>query len=190
MSGEVEVKYRVSGLDALLAALDRRGVALSPQVRQEDQAYAPASWVDGQPRIGVTFARLRVQNGVCLFTTKTPVDNVLACLEYETVVADRGQMHQALLAMGYRTTVQVAKTRRVGRIDDYALCVDQVDGVGAFLEVELMTTATDDMAGVQAQLAHWVSGLGAPLERIGTTYDQLVPPARVPPTQAGIVSTV
>ncbi len=179
MSGEVEVKYRVCDLETLLAALERRGVALSPAVRQEDQAYAPVGWVDGQPRIGVTFARLRVQDGVCLFTTKTPVDNVLACLEYETVVADREQMHHALLAIGYRPTVQVAKTRRVGRMDGYALCVDQVDGVGAFLEVEAMTAMTDDMAAVQAQLASWVSGLGPPLERIGATYDQLAPPARV-----------
>jgi adenylate cyclase class 2 len=190
VSGEVEVKYRVFDLDALLAALEHRGVILSPPVRQEDQAYAPVGWVDGQPRIGVTFARLRVQDGVCSFTTKTPVDNVLACLEYETVVEDREQMHHALLAMGYRTTVQVAKTRRVGRVDEYALCVDQVDGVGAFLEAEVMTDATNDMAGVQAEMAHWVSALGAPVERIGATYDQLVPPTRVPAAQAVSASTV
>ncbi|MEU4244230.1 class IV adenylate cyclase [Actinoplanes sp. NPDC026619] len=190
MSGEVEVKYRVVDLDGLLAALERQDVMLSPPIRQEDQAYAPIGWADGQSRIGVTFARLRVQDGTCVFTTKTPVDNVLACLEYETVIADREQMHHALLALGYRATVQVAKTRRTARAAEYGLCVDQVDGVGAFLEVEAMTAATDDMAGVQAELAAWVSTLGAPVERVGATYDQLVAPARLPAAEMASVSTI
>ncbi|MFF5291906.1 class IV adenylate cyclase [Paractinoplanes globisporus] len=178
MSGEAEVKFRVLDLDALMATLQRCGVTLSAPVRQEDQAYAPSGWSPGQSRIGVTFARLRLQDGVCLFTTKTPVDNVLACLEHETVVDDRDQMHLAVLAMGYRPTVQVAKTRRVGRSGAYALCVDEVDGAGIFLEVEAMTTAVADMAALQTELAEWVKGLDVPLEPVGATYDQLVTQAR------------
>src|SRR4051812_5991510 len=102
VSGGGGGKVRGLDLDALTAALQRRGVTLSTPVHQEDQAYAPSGWSTGESRIGVTFARLRLQDGVCLFTTKTPVDNVLACLEHETVVDDRDQMHQAVLAMGYR----------------------------------------------------------------------------------------
>ena len=174
MSGEIEVKYRVMDPEALADALGVRGIELSTPVYQDDQAYSPASWTFGDPRIGVTFVRLRTQNGRCTFTTKTPVDNVLACLEHETVVTDREEMHRAIVAMGYRPTVRVAKQRRTAQVGAYALCVDEVEGAGAFLEVEVVNADGTDMARVQAELAAWVEGLGAPLERTGATYDEVV----------------
>ncbi|GLY96559.1 CYTH domain-containing protein [Actinoplanes sp. NBRC 103695] len=174
MSREIEVKYRVPDVDDLLAVLDRHGVVLSAPVVQDDQAYAPASWRDGDPRIGVTFVRLRKQDGVCTFTTKTPVDNVLACREFETVVDDPEQMHQAILAMGYRETVQVVKKRRTGRIGAWSLCLDDLDGAGAFLEVEAMADGDTDMVQVQAELDQWVQNLGVGVQRTGATYDQVV----------------
>ncbi|MEV6299852.1 class IV adenylate cyclase [Actinoplanes sp. NPDC051861] len=174
MTAEIEVKYRVLDVDALLAALERHGIALSAPTVQDDQAYAPATWQDGDSRIGVTFARLRHQSGRCLFTTKTPVDNALACVENETEVADPGQMHRALLAMGYRPTVRVLKTRRTGKVGDWSLCLDDLSGKGAFLEVEAVTDGEHPLVQVQDQLDQWVLGLGVRLERTGATYDEVV----------------
>lgn len=174
MSGEIEVKYRVTDVAGLERTLNDHRIALSPPRRQDDQAYAPASWNFGDPRIGLTFVRLRTQDGICTFTTKTPVDNVLACVEHETVVADRDEMHHAIIAMGYRPTVRFVKQRRTAQVGAYALCVDDVEGVGAFMEVEAVNADARDMAEVQAELARWVDKLSAPLERTGATYDEVV----------------
>ncbi|MBT8228524.1 MAG: class IV adenylate cyclase [Dactylosporangium sp.] len=174
MAEEVEVKYHVTDSAALDQALAARDIVLSPPSYQDDQAYAPSTWTVGESRIGITFVRLRTQHGRCVFTTKTPVDNVLACVEHETVVADREQMHHAILAMGYVPTVRVAKHRRTAQAGPYSLCVDEVEGVGAFMEVEVVNSAGEDMCRVQAELAGWVGGLGAPLVRTGATYDELV----------------
>jgi adenylate cyclase class 2 len=174
VGAEIEVKYRVEDVDDLLRALEKRGIRLSAPVRQDDQAYAPASWGLDDSRIGVTFARLRMQAGRCVFTTKTPVDNVLACREFETDVTDREQMHAAILAMGYRPTVRVVKTRRTAQVGSFALCVDDVSGAGAYLEVEAVADHTDDMSQVQDQLARWVDSLGVAVERTGATYDAVV----------------
>lgn len=47
---EIEVKYRVENLEALLAVLKSRGIELSEPVIQDDQAYAPIGWhVDDSP---------------------------------------------------------------------------------------------------------------------------------------------
>src|SRR4051812_46050592 len=73
VSGEIEVKYRVLDHDGLLKALAAREISLSPGTLQDDQAYAQQ--VEGLGRrIGVTFVRLRTQDGRHTFTTKTPVD--------------------------------------------------------------------------------------------------------------------
>ena len=56
---EVEVKYHVQDVEALHLALKSAGLALSPPVLQDDQAYAPQGWSYGDSKLGVSFVRLR-----------------------------------------------------------------------------------------------------------------------------------
>lgn len=171
---EIEVKYRIHDADALLAALRARRIELSEPVRQDDQAYAPEGWSYGDSKRGVSFVRLRTVGGQHTFTVKRPAENALACDEHETIIADREQMHRAILAMGFSPTVRIAKHRRTAALADLSLCVDNVDGLGAFLELERMVP--DDVPGeaVQAELAAFVTSLGIDAERTEETYDSLL----------------
>jgi adenylate cyclase class 2 len=171
---EIEVKYRVYDLAALEHALAQRGAVLSRPVRQDDQAYAPRGWSYGQPKTGIAFARLRSEDGRCLFTVKTPLDNEMACAEHETAVADRAQMHQAVLAMGFAPTVRIVKTRRTATLGGVALCVDDVEHAGSFFEVEKVLVAADHPTTIQDQLDAFARSLGVALERVTDTYDSLV----------------
>jgi len=171
---EIEVKYRVEDLEALLIALKTRGIELSEPVYQDDQAYAPASWQFGDNKLGVSFLRLRTIGGRHYFALKQPAENAQACLEYETEVADREAMHGGIVLMGYRPTVRVAKTRRMATLENCSLCVDDLEGVGGFLELERLVP--DDVAAgaVQAELAAFVASLGITAARTDATYDSLV----------------
>jgi adenylate cyclase class 2 len=171
---EIELKYRVEDLEALLLALKARGIELSEPVFQDDQAYAPAGWQFGDSKLGVSFLRLRTVQGRHYFTLKQPADNAQDCLEYETQVTDRQAMHHAALYMGYRPTVRIAKTRRMATLEGCSLCVDEVEGVGGFLELERMAPDYADARAIQADLAVFVSSLGIAAIRIDQTYDSLV----------------
>lgn len=171
---EVEVKYRVDDLDGLFAALAREGIVLGPAVEQDDQAYAPVSWSPGAPKIGVPFARLRTEAGEHLFTVKVPQDNELACVERETIVADRQGMHEALLLMGFRPSVMIRKIRRAGSWHDATICVDVVEGLGVFVEVERMACVDESGVGVQADLDARIRSLGVCAQRVEQTYDSLI----------------
>jgi adenylate cyclase, class 2 len=171
---EIEVKYRVDDLEALLVALKSRGIDLSEPVFQDDQAYAPAGWQFGDSKLGISFRRLRTVAGHHYFALKQPAGNAQACLEYETQVADRDAMHGAALHMGYRPTVRIAKTRRVAALDTCSLCVDDVEGVGGFLELERLVPDDADTQAVQADLAAFVGSLGIAVTRTQETYDSLV----------------
>ena len=63
---------------------------------------------------------------------------------------------------------------------DLVLCVDELDGLGVFLEVERMVP--DDVPGeaVQAELSGFVASLGIEAERTGQTYDSLVRAVHTP----------
>jgi adenylate cyclase class 2 len=86
---EVEVKYRVRDLGALLAALRTRDIELGVPFCQDDQAYAPDGWAYGDDRRGVPFARLRTVDGRHVFTLKRPAENVLSCEEHEQAELSR-----------------------------------------------------------------------------------------------------
>lgn len=171
---EVEVKYRVQDAQALLAALKTRGVELSPPLHQDDQAYAPQGWSYGDSKLGVPFARLRTMDHRCTFTLKRPAENALSCEEYECQVSDRDQMHHAIMAMGFHPTVRIVKTRRTGTVSDAGVCVDEVTGLGTFLELERMVPAHLSGETVQAELADLVASLGIEAERTQETYDSLL----------------
>jgi adenylate cyclase class 2 len=96
-------------------------------------------------------------------------------LEYETEVADREAMHGAILQMGFYATVRVAKQRRTAVAGDISLCMDELEGVGTFLELERMVADDASADEVQAELAGFVADLGITAERTEETYDSLVP---------------
>jgi adenylate cyclase class 2 len=171
---EIEVKYRALDLAELETVLRARGLAFSLPLRQDDQAYAQDGWHYGLTKLGVAFARLRTQDGRHLFTLKRPVDNELACLEFETEVADRAQMHEAITHMGFYPTVRIVKTRRTARLGDLSLCLDEVEHVGAFLEVEKVIGPGQPGGAVQAELDAFARSLDVSLERTTETYDSLV----------------
>ncbi|MFI6132601.1 class IV adenylate cyclase [Micromonospora sp. NPDC051141] len=171
---EIEVKYRVAEPDALIRALAAKGVAFSAEARQDDQAYAANGWDYGQSKQGRAFARLRTQDGRHLFCVKTPLDNELACQEHETEVLGRSEMHAAILAMGFHPTVRIVKTRRTARLGDMVLCLDEVDGLGAFFEIEAMVGDGRAATQVQAELDRFARSLGVELERSTATYDSLI----------------
>jgi adenylate cyclase class 2 len=171
---EIEVKYRVFDLVALETALHTRGLTFSPPVHQDDQAYAEDGWHYGLSKLGMAFARLRTQGERHLFTLKRPTDNEMACLEFETEVADRAQMHEAVIHMGFYPTIRIVKTRRTARRGGLSLCLDEVEHAGSFLEVEKVIGPGQPSEAMQAELDAFARSLGIELERTTETYDSLV----------------
>ena len=171
---EVEVKYHVQDVQALHLALKSAGIDLSPPVIQDDQAYAPEGWSYGDSKLGVSFLRIRAVDGQHTFTLKRPAENALSCDEHETVVDDPEQMHKAILAMGFYPTVRITKTRQMAVLPEMSICLDEVDGIGTFLELERMVPAEVSGEQVQAELAGFVDSLGVPTCRTDQPYDALI----------------
>jgi adenylate cyclase class 2 len=171
---EIEVKYRVTDPAGLVAVLQARGIVLGEPLLQDDQAYAPNGWSYGDSKLGVSFVRLRTVDSRHTFTVKRPAENALSCDEYETAVTDYEQMHAAILAMGFYPTVRIVKARRTAALGDLSLCLDAVQGLGTFLELERMVPPGVSGEVVQAELAAFVEALGVGAVRTEETYDSLV----------------
>jgi adenylate cyclase class 2 len=73
--------------------------------------------------------------------------------------------------MGFRPTVRIVKRRRVGRVGSLSVCVDEVSGLGTFLEVEMIT---DRVVDATRELDAFVRSLGIASQPVTQTYDSLL----------------
>lgn len=143
----------------------------------QDQTWfggLPANRGGSQSKIGAPFARQRSEAGWHLFTVKVSRDNELSCEEHETEVADREQMHAAVVAMGFTPTVRIVKTRRHGRWGEVSLCLDDVAGLGVFRELERLIPPEVPGLAAQAELADLAAAVGVDAERVEQTYYTLL----------------
>jgi adenylate cyclase class 2 len=81
--------------------------------------------------------------------------------------------------MGFYPTVRIVKTRRTAHVGELVLCLDELEHVGAFLEVEKLIGPGQSGNAVQAELHAFACSLGGGLERTTDTYDSLVRAALV-----------
>ncbi len=176
MRQEIEVKAKVENLEVIAEKLRVLGCEISEPAIQDDTIFvnyttAYDEAVSGQ---GMNFLRLRKSNGKILFTIKQPQSNELDCLEREVEVSDAQEMKEAILLLGYHEAIQVYKTRRKTNYKEYEICLDDIRGLGTFVEVEKITE-NEQAEKVQEEIFSFLETLGVKKEdRIVVGYDTLM----------------
>ncbi len=158
---EIEVKAYLRDKGKVMEKLSSLGCVLSQPVRQIDTVYTniPAETVDEYFR-NDHFLRIREQNdGRFIFTVKKPLSReVQTKLEHETEVKDAVELEQAILLMGYKVANKVIKVRRTAHLKDFEICIDEVEELGTFIEVERMSDG--DVDAVRNELNEFLALLG------------------------------
>lgn len=159
---EIEVKLRVKDLKSLAQKLNERGCVLSNPIRQHDVIYSLAGSTDEWEvsEEGQIVMRIRREDDTAEFNLKQQRSNELDNLEYETKVDDPEAIHQILMTLGYAPQVEVKKTRRKGKLKDYEICLDEVEDLGSFVELEKLTDDASDPAKIQQELLQALESLG------------------------------
>ncbi len=177
---EMEVKYRVEDLDSAIKALtDALGLRLVWEGVEEDTYFRLR-------RCGVdAVARVRRRSGdgaeewVLTFKSRVPgYEGVKVRREYETRVEDGDPIINFFVDAGFEP-LRVRKVRRVfeGSLDGlgFSVTADKVDGLGSFVEVEVM----GDREGLERVLSVIESVLGkGEGDRIVHSYLSMVLRAR------------
>jgi predicted adenylyl cyclase CyaB len=136
MRQEIEVKARVSDMQAIEEKLRALGCTISEPVIQDDTVFVDYSEAYDQMSPGKNFLRIRKSNDKTLFTVKQPQQGELDCFEHETEISDAEEMRQAILLMGYHEAIKIYKTRRKTNYGEYEICLDEVRDLGTFIELE------------------------------------------------------
>lgn len=153
MQFEVEQKHRVDDAGKLVAQLGERGVVIEPPVVQVDQYFAHPARDFARTDEAL---RIRTVGGESFVTYKGPKLDAATKTRREIELpldphdTDGSRFGELLAALGFKPVATVRKERRSFelRTDAHAVAgaLDEVDGLGAFVELELIA----DAAGLEA----------------------------------------
>ncbi len=132
---EIEIKAWCGSRDAVVSRLEASGAVLSG-TRDESDIYFNHPARD--------FARtdealrLRSVNGTCRLTYKGPKLSTRskARVEHETDAGDFESVKNILLCLGFTESGSVEKKRSIYLLDGIEICVDDIAGLGTFVELE------------------------------------------------------
>ncbi len=173
---EIEVKAKIQDKENLIKTFEKEGIPFGIEVIQNDSVFINYSEKYADYPDGAVFARIRVTKDKVLFTVKKPqgsMKNNLSKLEKEVVVSDAKITSEMIELMGYKKAMELNKKRRKANFNNYEICIDEVEGLGDFIEVEKMSDEDDEV--VFNELFSFLEKFGIKKEdRVMVGYDILM----------------
>jgi adenylate cyclase, class 2 len=136
---EVEVKARVTDFQGVKKKLSQMGILKVKTEFQEDIYYNAPHRDFGQTDEALRIRKIPDNNGFKTFLTYKGAkmdDTSKTRKEIEVVVENRENTASILENLGFIPVVTIKKKRMIYEIDDLVICLDDVDGVGTFVEIE------------------------------------------------------
>ena len=178
---EIESKSKISDditRGELLAILKGQFIAPISSKRQIDTVFLLPEQVDAPIIPGSKIMRVRdilnPETGELrrsLMTLKIEGQTKLASDEYEFVVDDGNAARQMLTALGWQKVITIDKVRLESKTEDYTICIDEVTGLGLFIELEVLTEDSADVKNIQQQMCNFLKNLDIDGELWKIPYD-------------------
>lgn len=169
---EVELKVKVPSLEPIRKFLGEKGAENLGRIHEHDIYYnAP------HRDFGVTdeAVRVRYTNDHALVTykgAKIKKFGLKAREELNTAVESGEVFEKMLDRLGFTKTTEVDKWRENYRFSGAAICLDEVNELGTFVEIEIMTS--DENSHAEAEIKRIAKEIGVTGEPILASYLELL----------------
>ena len=178
---EIEAKFKLSNnmtRDKLIAILESQFVAPISIKHQIDTVFLLSEQVDAPIIPGSKIMRVRdvlnPETGELqqsLMTLKVEGQTKLVSDEYEFTISDGNVARQMLIVLGWQEVVTVDKVRLESKTEDYTICIDEVAGLGLFIELEVLAEDEANADNIQQQMHSFLKSLNIDGELWKTPYD-------------------
>lgn len=139
---EIELKFRVKDLENLIDKLKSLGCEIGEVISQNDTIYV-TDLNNVESTEGSIWLRVRKENEKTELNFKKQSARIQESQEIEFGVDSYEKANQFLEVLGYQKWVVVNKKRRYSKYLEYNLCIDVVERLGSFLEIELLVEEND-----------------------------------------------
>jgi len=168
---EIEVKIEVPNLSPIRTRMDELHVI--PLILEErDIYYSP---MDKNFAKTDEALRVRYSNGSCSLTYKGPrmKGRSTKAREEVTVTLDSGENIEKILdSLGFLRVFEVKKRREFYQYQGAIVCIDEVEDLGSFIEIEM--SSTDSCEDAEVVIEKIKETLGIKGEHIPLSYFELL----------------
>jgi adenylate cyclase class 2 len=132
---EIEIKARVKDKQTLLQKIKQLGITLGEPKTHHDVVFCKPGQKDYEK--GSIWLRIRTENdSKVIWTLKGDTGRKLDSIEHEVEVSDGEELEKMLKLMGNELYSDLTKTRQKAKYGEIEICVDDVEGLGIFIEAE------------------------------------------------------
>ncbi len=169
---EIEIKAKADH-EAVWKILKQAGAAMEKTVNQSDSYYNAPDRDFGQTDEAL---RLRDQEGQVYLTYKGKKMDAGSKTrkEVEVEVADLKKMEEILLSLGFKKTLEVHKVREIYHLEGAEICLDHVEGLGDFVELEVLAIDSSEIDNRRDSIIALKHALGIPGELIRESYLEML----------------
>lgn len=178
---EIESKFKLLSnitRDNLIAILKNQLIAPISSKHQIDTVFLLPEQVDAPIIPGSKVMRVRdvlnPETGELqqsLMTLKVEGQTKLVSDEYEFTISDGSVARQILTVLGWQEVVTVDKVRHESKTEDYTICINEVAGLGLFIELEVLAEDEVNADNIQQQMYSFLKNLNIDGELWKIPYD-------------------
>ncbi|MGI2096579.1 class IV adenylate cyclase [Shewanella glacialipiscicola] len=153
---EVELKYRLLDRDAFFAVLQTRNPEVMLEDNLEHDCYfdlASHSLISEHKSLCI---REMQPSGIMLWIVKGPEKDRCEAVNITDATKAKSMLH----TLGYECVLEIKKRRSIYFLDKFHLTLDNLDGLGDFAELAIMTDDETLLPEFEAQLLQLATDLG------------------------------
>lgn len=173
---EIEVKAILKDKEKVMQVLLNKGCVFDKPVFQDSMEFSPIKSPTLEEYLKPNFfLRIRTTNNKHVFSIKKPIsgEHHFSKIEHETEITDRDELEKLLETMGYYPSLQIKKERIIGHLGEYEICLDEVEELGSFIEIEKMSN--EEPSVVRKELQDLLFSIGVlPENEVHEGYDVLM----------------
>jgi len=136
---EVEIRAKIKDLEKVKQNLLEKGAKSLGVKRQVDRIFGHQMFLDEDNLIieGGLSARIRTENGKCFLELKEIVRQG-GGVEVKSALSGENMGKRILEKLKFEETFTISKERELFSLDDFEICLDNVEKLGMFIEIEKM----------------------------------------------------
>ncbi len=170
---EIELKFKVNNLDEVINKLESIGSKISNIICQDDSIFVE-NLANTESVEGSVWLRIRKTDDKIELNYKKQSAKKMESEEIEFGVSSYEKANAFLEALGFKKWVEVKKQRRYTKYKDCNICIDKVERLGNFIELELLIDKKEDI-DYEQKLLDYAKELGIDTNnRINSHYDTMI----------------
>lgn len=170
---EIELKFKVDNLTEIINYLESVNCEIGKVIEQNDSIFVK-DLEDVESKEGSTWLRIRKTDDTIELNYKKQSAKKMESEEIEFEVSSYENANKFLTALGFQKWVEVKKKRRHTKYKNYNICIDQVERLGDFIELEILVEEANNI-NYEEQLLNLAKELGIDIaSRINSHYDTMI----------------